>query len=203
MADDSAATRRDEFAWIDPGVSVWDQWGAAPPPPKVSPARLPAAAPKPNAPIEEPDPAAALVPEATPADPPAAPPPSPAVGGSSDFDPPPADEPDPEPADGPPNFHQFDAELDVAELDERLRPITTWSARGTAVSRSTMSIRSRRMCYQGSLLLIAVHLIDDRPTVLAGRVTACDYDGEGLYAVDLELMPKPESEDVRRWEAQR
>lgn len=173
----------DRFAWIDPGVSVWDQWGAVPPPPKVGPSHTAAS------PFSEPLPSERRAPE--PVAPPA-PEPQP---------------PQPEAGDGqakpPPTFHDFNAELDVAELDERLRPVTTWSARALSVNRSTLGFRSRRMCYAKKLLLIAVHLLDDKPVVLAGRVTSCDYDGEGLYLVDVELMPKPTSEEIRLWEAQR
>ncbi len=59
------------------------------------------------------------------------------------------------------------------------------------------------MCYAKKLLMVAVHLIDDTPAILAGRVTACDYEGEGLYAVSMELMPRPTSEEIRQWIAQR
>lgn len=178
----------DRFAWIDPGVSVWDQWGAVPPPPKVPPttsARAeslalppPAIAPKPSG---DPEP----LPEP-----------------SSEFDPPPADSGQEQPV-APPTFHEFDAELDVGELDERLRPVTTWSARAMSVNRSSLTFKSRRMCYVKKMLIIAVHLIDDKPTVLAGRVNSCEYIGEGLYEVDVELMPKPDSEEIRHWESQR
>lgn len=177
------ARQGDRFAWIDPGVSVWDQWGAAPPPPKVRPSTS-----------EEP---------ATPP-PPQAAPPAPA---------------EPEPiedlptleksaeqiggAEGAPTFHEFDAELDVAELDERLRPVTTWSARSSSVNRSSLTIRSRRMCYAKKMLLVAVHLIDDQPTILAGRVLECEYDGEALYTVKIELAPRPSSEEIRQWIMQR
>ena len=178
----------DRFAWIDPGVSVWDEWGAVPPPPKVPPttsARV--EAPRASSPPQAPKPAGD---------------PEPLPEPSSEFDPPPAEQGAQEPV-GPPTFHEFDAELDVGELDERLRPVTTWTARATSVNRSSLSFKSRRMCYAKKMLIIAVHLIDDKPTVLAGRVTECDYIGEGLYQVDVELMPKPESEDIRAWEAQR
>lgn len=183
------AKQDDPYAWIDPGVSVWDQWGAVPPPPKVPPTTT----------------------QARPATQPAAAPmPAPAPAAPND-DPEPLPEPpsasDSKPLEGneaaPPTFHEFDAELDVAELDERLRPVTTWSARATSVNRSTMGIRTRRMCYAKRILLVAVHLIDDKPIILAGRVTSCDYAEEGLYVVELELMPKPDSAEIRDWEANR
>lgn len=184
----------DRFAWIDPGVSVWDQWGAVPPPPKLGPsiphAPSPAPPPTPNAPQTIHQPQSEPQPQPEPED---------------EYAPPPPTTPTPKPAaanTNPPTFHEFDAELDVAELDDRLRP-TTWSARARTVNRSSLSFRSRRMCYPKSILLMAVHLIDDKPTVLAGRVTTCEYAGEGLYLVEAELMPKPDTDDIRQWEAQR
>ncbi|NRA57285.1 MAG: hypothetical protein HRU13_04105 [Phycisphaerales bacterium] len=193
MADSPTqhASQGDPFAWIDPGVSVWDQWGAVPPPPKVKPTTaLPTEAVQP-----------AIAPEPAPASAPLSDP-EPLPEPSSDFDPPP---PAGEGVDeqAPPTFHHFDAELDVAELDERLRPVTTWSARATSVNRSSMSIRTRRMCYAKTILLVAVHLIDDKPIILAGRVISCDYAEEGLYLVDIELMPKPDSTEIRDWESNR
>lgn len=181
------ARQGDRFAWIDPGVSVWDQWGAAPPPPKVRPStneEPPASqAPAPARPAHV-EPEAEPEPIEAPAKPGAE---VDDVGG----------------AEGAPTFHEFDAELDVAELDERLRPVTTWSARSSAVNRSSLTIRSRRMCYTKKMLLVAVHLIDDQPTILAGRVTSCEYDGEALYTVKIELVPRPSSEEIRQWIMQR
>lgn len=181
----------DRFAWIDPGVSVWDQWGATPPPPKVGPRT---AEPSNAPPATEhrlrqaADPAPDVAQDDVTQDQASEPKPgTEAIGGT----------------EGAPTFHQFDAELDVAELDDRLRPATTWSARATSVNRSSLTFRSRRMCYAKKLLMVAVHLIDDTPAILAGRVTACDYEGEGLYAVSMELMPRPTSEEIRQWIAQR
>lgn len=174
----------DRFAWIDPGVSVWDQWGATPPPPKVRPKLPDAGTPPP--PGQSRAAAPALAPAE--AEQPAKPEPiAEDLGGT----------------EGAPTFHEFNAELDVAELDDRLRPVTTWAARSTSVNRSTLTFRSRRMCYAKKLLMVAVHLIDDKPTILAGRVTSCEYDGEALYTVVIELMPRPNSEDIRLWITQR
>lgn len=91
------------------------------------------------------------------------------------------------------------AEMDACELDDRERPGPVWTARGLTLSRSNLVFRSRRMCYPGRRLLVAVHLIDDRPTPLFGCVHACEYDGEGLYRVDLDLLPVPDRQDVRDW----
>lgn len=95
--------------------------------------------------------------------------------------------------------YPFAADLDVCELDDRQRPGLTWSARGLELGRAHLIIRSRRMCYPGRLLLVAVHLIDDKPVPLFGRVQGCDYDGDGLYKVDLELLPVPNRHEIRDW----
>lgn len=94
---------------------------------------------------------------------------------------------------------RFDAELDLAELDDRDRPGSTWSARGRELGRGHLVFRSRRMCYEGRRLLVAIHLIDDKPVPLFGEVTGCEYDNDGLYRVRLELLPLPEKPDVAVW----
>ena len=125
-----------------------------------------------------------------------APPPPQAAGFFSD------EEPEPEPAPKPPRpatGMRFEAELDVSELDDRDRPGGTWSARGRELGRGHMVFRSRRMCYEGRRLLAAVHLIDDKPVPLFGKVTSCEYDNDGLYRVHMELLPLPEKPDVALW----
>ncbi|MEO1007037.1 MAG: hypothetical protein AAFX79_00550 [Planctomycetota bacterium] len=187
MPDDRIqAGRAGRLATIDAGVSVWDQWGAVPPPPKL-----------PSTATGDAGPSAAAAP------PVAAPQPVPDPAAAEPMGEPGDDAASPDAVTAAPTFHDFDAEVDLAELDDRIRPVTTWSARATSVSRSAMSIRSRRMCYRDKVLLIAVHLIDDKPVVLAGRVASCDYGGDGLYLVELDLMPKPESDEVRAWEHER
>lgn len=93
----------------------------------------------------------------------------------------------------------FRAELDLAEVDTRGRPGTTWAGRASELSRSQLTFRSRRMCYEGRELVIAVHLVDDRPVPLYGIVGACEYDGDGLYKTRLNLLPLPETEPIRAW----
>jgi hypothetical protein len=44
-----------------------------------------------------------------------------------------------------------------------------------------------------------VHLIDDQPVPLFGKVVSCEYDGEGLYRVDLELLKLPERPEIVEW----
>ncbi|MEM1329678.1 MAG: hypothetical protein AAGG07_03860 [Planctomycetota bacterium] len=93
----------------------------------------------------------------------------------------------------------FDAELDVAEIDERYRPGSTWAARAQEISRSHVIVASRRMCYEERLVVIAVHLIDAKPVPLFGVVRSCDYDGDGLYRVEIELLPMPEERPLLDW----
>ncbi len=111
------------------------------------------------------------------------------------------EDPDPTPASQRPTLAgiRFDAELDLSELDDRDRPGPTWSGRGRELGRSHIVIRTRRMCYQNRRVLVAVHLIDDEPVPLLGRVTDCEYDGDGLYRVELELMRVPDRPEISAW----
>lgn len=95
--------------------------------------------------------------------------------------------------------HRFEAELDVAELDDRGRPVSTWGARGRELDRSGLVFMSRRMCYPGRHVLLAVHLIDSSPVPLFGKVTACEYEGDGLCRVEIELLEVPEERPIREW----
>jgi hypothetical protein len=95
----------------------------------------------------------------------------------------------------------FRAELDLTEIDTRGRPGTTWTGRAAELSRSQMTFRSRRMCYEGRELLMAVHLVDDRPVPLYGMVAQCEYDGDGLYRTNVNLLPLPETDAIRAWVA--
>jgi len=95
----------------------------------------------------------------------------------------------------------FDAELDTAEIDERERPGPTWTARARALSRSSLVFVSRRMCYPERRILVAVHLIDERPTPLFGVVKTCEYESEGLYRTEIALEPVPDRQSVQTWVA--
>ena len=93
----------------------------------------------------------------------------------------------------------FKAEVDMAELDERGRPGPIWAGRACELSRSQIVILSRRMCYEGRESLVAVHLVDDRPVTLFGKVVRSEYDGEGLYKTTLALAPLPDTDAVHAW----
>lgn len=93
----------------------------------------------------------------------------------------------------------FDAELDTAEIDERDRPGPTWTARARGLSRSSLTFVSRRMCHAGRKILVAVHLIDERPTPLFGVVRSCEYESEGLYRTELALEAVPDRASVQSW----
>ena len=93
----------------------------------------------------------------------------------------------------------FRAELDLAELDDRGRPGAIWTGRSYEISRAVLAFRSRRMCYEGRELLVAVHLVDDKPTPLFGIVDKSEYDGDGLYRTVLTLKRLPETDAVRTW----
>lgn len=102
-------------------------------------------------------------------------------------------------APGRPQSRSFHAEVDCSELDDRDRPGATWVAHTTSISRSSITLRSRRMCYVGRQVVMAVHLIDDRPSALFGRVVSCEYDAEGMHVLDLDLLPVPTSAPVLAW----
>ena len=55
------------------------------------------------------------------------------------------------------------------------------------------------MCYAGRQMIIAVHLLDSKPVPLFGRVYSCDYEGDGLYLADLDLLSVPESDELQSW----
>jgi hypothetical protein len=95
--------------------------------------------------------------------------------------------------------HTFKADLDIAELDDRQRPGMAWAARAQTLSRSHIVVLSRRMSYPTRVMLVAVHMIDARPTPLMGRVVECEYHADGLYRIVLELMPLPDAETVAAW----
>lgn len=102
-------------------------------------------------------------------------------------------------AAAPPEGAPFLAELDLAELDDRRKPGGVWVGRGFSLSRSHLTLRSRRMCYQGRQLLVLVHLVDDKPAPLFGQVRSCDYDSEGMYRTVLELLAMPVDAEVQAW----
>jgi hypothetical protein len=108
----------------------------------------------------------------------------------------------PEPGAGRPGgVFSFRAELDIAEIDTRGRPGLAWTGRANELSRSQLTFRSRRMCYEGRELVVAVHLVDDRPVPLYGMVESSEYDGDGLYRTVVNLLPLPETEAVKTWVA--
>ena len=95
--------------------------------------------------------------------------------------------------------YPFRADLDLAELDERGRPGPMWTGRACEIGRSHVCFKSRRLCYEGRELLLAVHLVDDRPVPLCGIVVGSDYDGDGLYRTRLTLIPIPDRDAVKAW----
>ncbi len=93
----------------------------------------------------------------------------------------------------------FKADVDIAELDERGRPGPKWAGKACEISRNHIVFRSRRLCYEEREVLVAVHLIDDRPVALFGRVSGCEYDGDGLHKTTLTLAALPRSDAIQAW----
>lgn len=99
--------------------------------------------------------------------------------------------------------HPFDAQIEVGELDEKSRPGVAWVAKGREVSRERLVFLSRRMVRAGSLVIIAVHLLDDAPMPLFGKVVECEYQSEGMHRVVVEFRAVPWDSDLRVWMAER
>ena len=99
--------------------------------------------------------------------------------------------------------HSFETELVVGEVDDRGRPSTAWAARGKDVSRERLVFLSRRMVRVGSLVIVAVHMIDDQPMPLFGKILECEYASEGMHRVVLEFRPVPWSVELRTWMGER
>jgi hypothetical protein len=93
----------------------------------------------------------------------------------------------------------FNAELDATELNERYRPGPTWTARSRELSRSHLVLGARRMTHVGRVVLVAIHLIDDEPVPLMGRVNECEYEAEGMHRITLDLLPIPDVETIHQW----
>jgi hypothetical protein len=55
------------------------------------------------------------------------------------------------------------------------------------------------MSFVGRWLLVAIHLIDDNPTPLMGRVTQCDYYADSLYKIVIELVRLSPGDPAHRW----
>lgn len=95
----------------------------------------------------------------------------------------------------------FEAELEVTEIDDRLRPGAWFSAKGKELGRSSVVFVSRRMVHIGRLVLLAVHMIDDRPTPLFGQVGSCEYDTDGMHRLSIDLRPLPDQVLIDEWMA--
>lgn len=108
---------------------------------------------------------------------------------------------EPEPLMPSSKAHTFDADVDMCEVDDRDRPGPAWTAKAKQISRSSIVLRSRRMCYVSATVLVAIHLIDAEPVILYGKVRQCDYDGDGLYRLDVDLLPMPDKPTYKAWMA--
>lgn len=48
-------------------------------------------------------------------------------------------------------------------------------------------------------VVLAIHLIDGSPVGLYGRIESCDYDGDGQYLVDIDLISLPNRPELHAW----
>ncbi len=95
--------------------------------------------------------------------------------------------------------HRFTADADASELDERMRPTPKWAVQMCELGRNHVVFYSRRMVYEGQRMILAIHLLDDCPVVLAGKVVSCDYEGGGSHRIDVDLVHVPASVVIDRW----
>ena len=95
--------------------------------------------------------------------------------------------------------HPFKAVADIAELGEKFAPGPHWNGRTLRLSKSHLVFQSRRMCHSGRTIVLAIHRIDSSPIPLVGTVARCEYAGDGLYLVVLELIPRPPSPALDYW----
>lgn len=105
-------------------------------------------------------------------------------------------------AAAPPPFENgrlFRADADVSELDDKGRPGPAWTVTTTHLGRANLSISSRRLVYEGRVLVLAVHLLDATPTLLCGRVKSCAYSGDSSHLIVMDLLPAPADETITRW----
>lgn len=95
--------------------------------------------------------------------------------------------------------HPFDAPIVLIELCDRGEPQSTWQGRAVRLSRSHLVLCSRKLSYEGRVILAAVHMIDASPTCLAGKVMVCDYLGGTKFAIALALIETPQSPSIDAW----
>lgn len=95
--------------------------------------------------------------------------------------------------------HTFEANLDLAELDERGRMAQTWSAQARTISKSELVFVSRRMCYPDRPVIVAVYLADSDPVGLFGYIGECEYEADGLYRCVLMLSEIPKTQATTTW----
>ncbi len=93
----------------------------------------------------------------------------------------------------------FNTELDICPIDDRGRPGPTWSAKARELSRGELVFFSRRMCYPGAHKIVLIHLIDSTPVAVYGVIDTSEYEGDGLYRVEMSLRPMPPDRRLHEW----
>lgn len=93
----------------------------------------------------------------------------------------------------------FKADLDACELDDRHKPLATWTVRSLLLSRSKLVVLSRRMMFVGKRMLLVAHRIDAEPVLLSSKVADCEYHGDGMYRLVLDLETPPKDTKISQW----
>ncbi len=97
------------------------------------------------------------------------------------------------------HFVPFRVAATVVELNQDTSPGIEFPGRTSQISRSSICIFTRRMVYESTSLLIILPLLDDRPCVLGGLVSKCEYDAAGEYRIVVDFSRHCRSRLVEAW----
>ncbi|MBL1217861.1 MAG: hypothetical protein D8M59_10245 [Planctomycetes bacterium] len=93
----------------------------------------------------------------------------------------------------------FRTVIRLATLDERNCPGPRQRARAFEISPKHVGLKTRNMVHISRRVAVVIDRIDDRPTVVFGRVVRCSYAGGGEYTTMVRFEEIPEWQDVQDW----
>lgn len=93
----------------------------------------------------------------------------------------------------------FRAIIRLTTLDERNCPGPKQRARAFEISRKHIGLRTRNMVHLLNRVAVIIDRIDDRSTVVFGRVIRCMYAGAGEYTTVVRFDQVPNWQDVQEW----